>query len=356
MRFNPVPLGDFLMAANPYPAFSSAASPAPLTGSGIRDRIEARTSPTVALSATLSSPSAKSAVAPSLPAQPAMPLQIYISGKFYDKENAKVSVYDHGFLYGDGVFEGLRSYGGKVFRLSQHLDRLWASAKAIWLEIPISREEMAKAVNDTLAKNNIQDGYVRLVVTRGAGALGLDPNKCSNPQIIVIADHIQLYPKEMYENGLEIITASTIRNHSAALSPRIKSLNYLNNIMAKIEGLQAGCVEALMLNAQGEVAECTGDNIFIVRKGVLQTPPTDAGILEGITREAVMELAAEMQIPVQQTSLTRHDIFICDECFLTGSAAEVIPVVKLDSRVIGNGQPGPITKKLTERFHQLTRE
>jgi branched-chain amino acid aminotransferase len=285
-----------------------------------------------------------------------MPLQIYISGKFYDKENAKVSVYDHGFLYGDGVFEGLRSYSGKVFRLAEHLDRLWASAKAIWLEIPISREEMAKAVNDTLAKNNIQDGYVRLVVTRGAGALGLDPNRCSNPQIIVIADHIQLYPKETYENGLEIVTASTIRNHAAALSPRIKSLNYLNNIMAKIEGLQAGCAEALMLNAQGEVAECTADNIFIVRKGVLQTPPTNAGILEGITREAVIELAEEMQIPVQQTSLTRHDIFIADECFLTGSAAEVIPVAKLDSRVIGNGKPGPITKKLTERFHQLTRE
>jgi branched-chain amino acid aminotransferase len=285
-----------------------------------------------------------------------MPLQIYISGQFYDKENAKVSVYDHGFLYGDGVFEGMRSYGGKVFRLKEHLDRLWASAKAIWLQIPITREEMAKAVNETLAKNNIQDGYIRLVVTRGAGALGLDPNKCSNPQVIVIADHIQLYPKEFYEKGLEIITASTIRNHSAALSPRIKSLNYLNNIMAKIEGLQAGCVEALMLNAKGEVAECTGDNIFVVRKGVLLTPPIDAGILEGITRDAVIDLAEELKIPVQQIALTRHDIFIADECFLTGSAAEVIPVVKLDSRVIGDGHPGPITKRLTERFHRLTRE
>lgn len=292
----------------------------------------------------------------SAPLSPPMSLKIYISGKFYDKENAKVSVYDHGFLYGDGVFEGMRSYGGKVFRLKAHLDRLWASAKAIWLNIPMSQEEMTKAVNETLATNGIRDGYIRLVVTRGAGALGLDPNKCSDPQIIVIADHIQLYPKEMYENGLEIITASTIRNHSAALSPRIKSLNYLNNIMAKIEGLQAGCVEALMLNAKGEVAECTGDNIFIVRKGVLMTPPIDAGILEGITRDAVIELAQQMEIPVQQVPFVRHDVFIADECFLTGSAAEVIPVVKVDSRVIGDGKPGAITKKLIERFVRLTRE
>ncbi len=284
-----------------------------------------------------------------------MSLKIYISGKYYDKADAKISVYDHGLLYGDGVFEGMRSYGGKVFRLKAHLDRLWASAKAIWLQMPISQEEMAKAVNDTLDTNNIKDGYIRLVVTRGAGALGLDPNRCSDPQVIVIADHIQLYPKEMYEKGLEIVTASTIRNHSAALSPRIKSLNYLNNIMAKIEGLQAGCVEALMLNAKGEVAECTGDNIFIVRDGKLMTPPIDAGILEGITRDAVIELAQEMKIPVQQVPFVRHDIFIADECFLTGSAAEVIPVVKLDSRVIGTGQPGPITKRLTDRFHQLTR-
>jgi branched-chain amino acid aminotransferase len=215
---------------------------------------------------------------------------------------------------------------------------------------------MAKAVNDSLATNGIKDGYIRLVVTRGAGALGLDPNRCSNPQVIVIADHIQMYPKEMYEQGLSIVTASTIRNHSAALSPRIKSLNYLNNIMAKIEGLQAGCVEALMLNAKGEVAECTGDNIFIVRKGVLQTPPIDAGILEGITRDAVLDIAGELKIPVQQIPLVRHDIFIAEECFLTGSAAEIIPVVKLDNRVIGDGRPGQLTRRLTERFHQLTRE
>src|SRR5262245_9356123 len=305
---------------------------------------------------TMSSTALATSPQPLAPAPRSMSLKIYISGKFYDKENAKISVYDHGLLYGDGVFEGMRSYGGKVFRLKQHLERLWASAKAIWLKIPMSHEEMAKAVNETLATNGIKDGYIRLVVTRGAGALGLDPNKCSDPQVIVIADHIQLYPKEMYENGLEIVTASTIRNHSAALSPRIKSLNYLNNIMAKIEGLQAGCVEALMLNAKGEVAECTGDNIFIVRKGVIQTPPIDAGILEGITRDAVIELAAEMKVPLQQIALTRHDIFIAEECFLTGSAAEIIPVVKLDSRVVGDGKPGPITKKLTERFHRLTRE
>jgi branched-chain amino acid aminotransferase len=284
-----------------------------------------------------------------------MSLKIYISGKFYDKEDAKISVYDHGFLYGDGVFEGMRSYGGKVFRLAQHLDRLWASAKAIWLTIPMTQQALGQAVYDTLAINGIKDGYIRLVVTRGAGALGLDPNKCSDPQVVIIADHIQLYPRELYEKGLEIITASTIRNHSAALSPRIKSLNYLNNILAKIEGLQAGCVEALMLNAKGEVAECTGDNVFIVRKGTLMTPPIDAGILEGITRQAVIELAQAAGLPVQQIALTRHDLFIADECFLTGTAAEIIPVVKLDSRTIGTGQPGPITRQLMQQFAELTR-
>lgn len=289
-------------------------------------------------------------------ASPAASLQIYINGKYYDKENAKISVYDHGLLYGDGVFEGMRSYGGKVFRLKEHLDRLWDSAKAIWLSIPIGKEEMGTAVNETLAKNNIQDGYIRLIVTRGAGALGLDPNKCSQPQVIIITDHIQLYPREMYENGLTIITASTLRNHPAALSPRIKSLNYLNNIMAKIEGLQAGCVEALMLNAKGEVAECTGDNIFLVKHRRLMTPPLDAGILEGITRNAVMELAAEAGIEVAEMALTRHDVYVADEIFLTGSAAEVIPVVKVDSRLIGDGKPGPVTRDLTARFHRLTRE
>jgi branched-chain amino acid aminotransferase len=284
----------------------------------------------------------------------AMSLKVYINGKLVDKDDATISVYDHGFLYGDGVFEGIRSYGGKVFRLMEHLDRLWDSAKAIWLRIPISKEEMAKAIEDTLARNGIEDGYIRVVVTRGAGTLGLDPDKCSNPQVIVITDTIELYPKEVYEKGLEIITVSTVRNHPAALSPRVKSLNYLNNILAKIEGKQAHCVEALMLNHKGEVAECTGDNIFLVRSGVLLTPPNDAGILEGITREAVIELARDEGIEVREVALTKHDVYIADECFLTGTAAEVVPVVKVDARTIGDGKPGPITRKLAESFRKLT--
>ena len=285
-----------------------------------------------------------------------MSLKVYINGQLFDKDDAKISVYDHGLLYGDGVFEGMRSYSGKVFRLNEHLDRLWKSARAICLNIPISQDEMAKAVNDTLQINGIKDGYIRLVVTRGSGSLGLDPNRTSNPQVIIITDHISLYPDEFYQNGLEIITASTIRNHPAALSPRIKSLNYLNNIMAKVEGLQANCVEAMMLNHKGEVAECTGDNIFIVTEGRLRTPPLDAGILEGITRQAVIDLAEEAGITVEQMPMTRHDVYIADECFLTGSAAEVIPVVKIDSRVIGDGKPGPVTKQLTKLFHEVTRK
>jgi branched-chain amino acid aminotransferase len=284
-----------------------------------------------------------------------MSLKVHISGKLYDKDDAKISVYDHGFLYGDGVFEGLRSYGGRVFRLEQHLDRLWKSARAISLQIPLSREALAAAVNDTLRTNGIQDGYIRLVVTRGAGELGLDPNRTSHPQVVIIADHIKLYPEELYRKGLEIVTASTIRNHPAALNPRIKSLNYLNNILAKIEGLQAGCIEALMLNHKGEVAECTGDNVFLVQSGTLLTPPIDAGILEGITRAAVIELAEQAGLEVREVPLTRHDVYIADECFLTGTAAEVIPVVKVDGRQIGAGAPGPITRDLIERFHRLAR-
>src|SRR6185312_12660962 len=251
-----------------------------------------------------------------------MSRQIYISGKFFPQEDAKISVFDHGLLYGDGVFEGLRSYRGKVFRLSEHIRRLYESAKAIWLEIPMSPDEMCDAVNESVSINKIDDGYIRLVVTRGAGTLGLDPNRCSNPQVIVIADAISLYPKELYEKGLEIVTVSVQRNHPAALNARIKSLNYLNNILAKIEGLQAGCIEALMLNHKGEVAECTGDNIFLVRRGELLTPPIDAGILEGVTRDAVIELARDAGITVQEISLTKHDVYIADECFLTGTAAE----------------------------------
>jgi branched-chain amino acid aminotransferase len=284
-----------------------------------------------------------------------MSLQIFISGKWHAKEDAKISVYDHGLLYGDGVFEGIRSYGGKVFRLPEHLERLWESARAIRLEIPMTRDALAQAIVETLRRNEIADGYIRLIVTRGAGSLGLDPNRTSNPQVIVITDHIALYPAEFYEKGLEIVTASTIRSHPAALNPRIKSLNYLNNIMAKIEGLQAGCDEALMLNGQGEVAECTGDNVFLVKRGELLTPPTDAGILEGITRAAVMELARERGRVVRELSLTRHDVYVADECFLTGTAAEVIAVVKVDSRPIGAGKPGPVTRELQEAFRKLTR-
>ncbi len=285
-----------------------------------------------------------------------MALKVYINGKLYDKEDARVSVFDHGLLYGDGVFEGIRSYGGRVFRLAQHLERLWQSAKAIWLEIPVSKEEMGRAIRETLATNGIEDGYIRVLVTRGCGTLGLDPDKCSDPQVIIITDRIELYPAEFYEQGLEIVTVSTSRNHPAALSPRIKSLNYLNNILAKIEGLQAGCIEALMLNHKGEVAECTGDNIFLVREDKVYTPPTDAGVLEGITRAAVIELARqEVGLRVFEVPLTKHDVYIADECFLTGTAAEVIPVVKVDSRVIGSGRPGPVTRDLMERFHRLTR-
>ncbi|HEY3393992.1 MAG TPA: branched-chain-amino-acid transaminase [Lacipirellulaceae bacterium] len=284
-----------------------------------------------------------------------MSRQVYISGKFVPQEEAKISVFDHGLLYGDGVFEGIRSYGGKVFRLRQHIARLYESAKAIWLEIPMPQDALCDAVNEAVRVNKIDDGYIRLVVTRGAGTLGLDPNRCSNPQVIIIADTISLYPKELYEKGLEIVTVSVQRTHPAALNPRVKSLNYLNNILAKIEGLQAGCIEALMLNHKGEVAECTGDNIFLVRGGVLFTPPLDAGILAGVTRDAVIDLAREEGIDVREISLTKHDVYIADECFLTGTAAEVVPVVKVDSRTIGSGKPGPITRDLENRFRELTR-
>lgn len=285
-----------------------------------------------------------------------MSRQIYISGKFVPQEDAKISVFDHGLLYGDGVFEGLRAYRGKVFRLEKHIKRLYESAKAIWLEIPITPAAMSEAVNESVRVNKIEDGYIRLVVTRGAGTLGLDPNRCSNPQVIIIADAIALYPKELYENGLDIVTVSVQRMSPAALNPRIKSLNYLNNILAKIEGLKAGCIEALMLNHKGEVAECTGDNIFIVRNGLLWTPPLEAGILEGITRDAVIEAARAAGIEVREAPMTKHDIYIADECFLTGSAAEVIPVVTLDNRTIGTGKPGPMTRDLEKRFKKLTQE
>ena len=285
-----------------------------------------------------------------------MPRIIFMNDRLVPEEEAKVSVFDHGLLYGDGVFEGLRSYSGHVFRLDAHLDRLWASARAIALEIPLAKDVVAQAVNDTLAANKLVDGYVRLVITRGAGSLGLDPNRTKNPQVIVIADTISLYPREFYEKGLRIVTAATQRVHSAALSPRIKSLNYLNNLMAKLEGLQAGCVEALMLNHKGEVAECTGDNVFVIRSGSLLTPPPDAGILEGITRGAVMDIAHAAGIACHEATLTRYDLYTADECFLTGTAAEVIPVVEIDGRKVGSGTPGPITARLTADFHTLVRQ
>ncbi|NOX56403.1 MAG: branched-chain-amino-acid transaminase [Planctomycetes bacterium] len=285
-----------------------------------------------------------------------MARKVYINGSLVDEADAKVSVFDHGLLYGDGVFEGIRVYGGRVFLLKEHVDRLYESAKAIRLAIPISSEQMIRDVEETVKANEIEDGYVRLVVTRGAGTLGLDVRKTSNPQVIIIADTISLYAPEVYEQGMHLVTAATIRNHPSAISPRIKSLNYLNNILAKIEGTDAGAVEALMLNHKGEVAECTGDNIFIVKDRVIRTPPPDAGILVGITRNAVIRLAKEAGYPVEETALVRHDIYVADECFLTGTAAEVIAVVSLDGRTIGDGKPGPITRDLRERFQQLTRD
>ena len=284
-----------------------------------------------------------------------MALKIFLGDKLVDEADAKVSVFDHGLLYGDGVFEGIRVYGGRVFLHQQHIDRLFESAKAIRLVIPMTPVNLIAAVEATVKANNIHDGYVRLVVTRGAGSLGLDIRKTSNPQIIIIADTISLYPPETYTKGMNLVTASTIRNHPGALSSRIKSLNYLNNILARIEGTDAGMVEALMLNHKGEVAECTGDNIFIVKHRVLMTPGVDAGILEGITRNAVMDLAVEGGYEVREASLTRHDLYVADEMFLTGTAAEVVAVVSLDGRKIGSGEPGPVTQDLLARFRALTR-
>ncbi len=284
-----------------------------------------------------------------------MATQVWINGEYHDKLDAKISVYDHGLLYGDGVFEGLRVYSGKVFKHRDHIDRLYDSAKAIALKIPIPPDEMLKAVEDAVAHNKKYDGYIRLIVTRGAGSLGLDPRKCE-PNIIIIVDDIVLYPKELYEAGLEVITSSYIRNHPNATNPRVKSLNYLNNILAKIEAIRAGCLEAIMLNHKGEVAECTGDNLFVIKKGVLRTPPPDAGILEGITRNFVIELARNAEVPFQEASLTRHDVYVADEIFLTGTAAEVIAVTKVDDRVIGTGKQGPITARLRDLFTKGIRE
>jgi branched-chain amino acid aminotransferase len=284
-------------------------------------------------------------------------MKIFLDGKLVSKENAKVSVFDHGLLYGDGIFEGIRAYNSRIFRLKEHIDRLWASAKAINLEIPVSKKEMEKATIKTLLANSLKDAYIRMIVTRGVGDLGLDPRKCTGaPSVIIIADNISLYPAELYEKGMEVITASTRRIRPDSLSPNIKSLNYLNNIMAKIEAIRAGVMETIMLNSEGYVVECTGDNIFLVRNGVLYTPPSYAGALEGITRNAAIELAKNrLKIPVKERLLTIYDVYTADECFLTGTAAEIIPVVCVDSRTIADGVPGKITVKLIKEFKSLAR-
>ena len=281
-------------------------------------------------------------------------MKIYVDGKYCDEKNARISVFDHGLLYGDGIFEGIRAYNGRVFKLKEHIDRLFYSAKAILLNIPLSHAEMMEAVVETCRRNKIRDGYVRLVVTRGVGGLGLNPKRCKRPSVIIIADKIQLYPPEFYERGLEIITVPTVRNLHSALNPAIKSLNYLNNILAKLEANNGGCEEAIMLNSEGYVSECTGDNVFIIKAGQMFTPPLSAGALYGITRSVVIEMARENSIEVSEPNLTRYDLFNADECFLTGTGAELIPVVKIDGRVIGNGKPGPITKSLVVKYKALT--
>jgi branched-chain amino acid aminotransferase len=282
--------------------------------------------------------------------------KIYIDGKFYSETNAKVSVFDHGLLYGDGIFEGIRFYNGRVFRLEQHLERLWNSARSICLEIPMTRQEMTEALLETIRQNHLRDGYIRLVVTRGVGNLGLNPEQCKNPSVIIIVATIALYHEDFYQKGLSIVTVATRRSNPAALNPAVKSLNYLNNVMARIEANLASADEALMLNDAGNVAECTADNVFIIKHGQIFTPPTTAGALQGITRSVVSDIAGEFDIKVIEADFTRHDIFVADECFLTGTAAEIVPVVKADGRIIGNGKPGPITTRIIARFREMTHQ
>jgi branched-chain amino acid aminotransferase len=282
--------------------------------------------------------------------------KVYITGELVDEGEAKISVFDHGLLYGDGVFEGIRAYGGEIFRCREHVDRLYDSARAIDLQVPIGKDDLVRAMRETMEANGLSDGYLRVIATRGTGTLGLDANLCEEPQLIIIAAAIQLYPEEFYQSGLEVITCGTVRNLPHAVDPRIKSLNYLNNILAKIEAHRAGVREAIMLNARGMVAECTGDNIFVVKDGQVLTPPVDAGILAGVTRQVVLDLAAEHDVPAAERSLSRYDVYTADECFLTGTAAELIPVVKVDGRQIGSGRPGPVTLELLELFRREVSE
>lgn len=278
---------------------------------------------------------------------------VYMNGRYVKKEEATVSIFDHGFLYGDGIFEGIRVYDGNVFRLRDHLVRLYESAHSIMLEIPLTIDEMEQAVVEAVLKNELHDAYIRLVVSRGKGDLGLDPAKCSNPQVIIIVDQVRLFPQETYERGLKIITVPTRRNVPDALNPKIKSLNYLNNILVKIEANQAGVGEALMLNADGYVAEGSGDNIFLVKKGVVYTPPGYVGALDGITRQAIIDLCERHHYTVKEQPFTRHDVYVADEVFLTGTAAEVIAVVNVDGRMIADGVPGPVTRHLLQEFRKL---
>jgi branched-chain amino acid aminotransferase len=289
-------------------------------------------------------------------ASAAKSLQVYIDGKFFDQADAKVSVFDHGLLYGDGVFEGIRFYNGRVFRMDEHMDRLWESARSICIEIPISRAEMDEALLETIRKNGLRDGYVRLIVTRGVGNLGLNPKQCERPSIIIIVATVALYSEEVYRRGLMVVTVPTRRMGPATLNPAIKSLNYLNNVLARIEANLANADEALMLNDAGNVAECTADNVFVVKRGKIMTPPITAGALRGITRSVVFDIATELGIEISEPQLTRHDLYIADEAFLTGTAAEVIPMIKVDGRSIGDGNPGPITTRTIARFRELTRE
>ena len=282
-------------------------------------------------------------------------MKIFIDGKYFDERTAKVSVFDHGLLYGDGIFEGIRIYNGRVFKLREHIDRLFYSAKAILLEIPMTRAALIKATVETCRKNKLRAGYIRLIVTRGRGTLGLNPRTCKNPSVIIIADKIQVYPQGLYARGMEIVTVPTVRNLHSAVNPAIKSLNYLNNILAKIEANNAGVEEAVMLNAEGFVAECTADNLFIIKNGEVFTPPNSAGALYGITRQTVIDLAHAAGLKVSEPNLTRYDLYNADECFLTGTGAEIMPVVKIDGRVIGNGKPGKLTRALVEKYHGLTK-